>query len=95
MALSLEQIKRAAHLARLEVSDTEAQTTIRRLNDILTMIDQMQAVDTDAVEPMSHAQDMAQRLREDRVNDDDWREALQAIAPETENGYYLVPKVME
>lgn len=95
MALSLEQIKRAAHLARLEVSDAEAQTTIRRLNDILTMIDQMQAVDTEAVEPMSHAQDMAQRLREDRVNDDDWREALQAIAPETENGYYLVPKVME
>ena len=95
MALSLEQINRAAFLARLEVSDAEAQTTSRRLNDILTMIDQMQAVNTDAVEPMSHAQDMAQRLREDLAENEDWREALQAIAPETENGYYLVPKVIE
>jgi len=93
--LTLEQIKRAAYLARLDVSDAEAEGTMRRLNDILNLIGEMRSVDTEGVEPMSHAQDLAQRLREDVPVEEDWRAAFQAIAPETEEGYYLVPRVIE
>ena len=95
MSLTLEQVRRVAHLARIEVSDAEAQTTLGHLNGIFTLIEEMQAVDTKGVEPMAHAQDLAQRLREDRVTEENRREAFQAVAPETEAGLYLVPKVIE
>ena len=65
------------------------------LNGILALIDQMRAVDTTGVEPMSHPQQAMQRLREDEVTERDRREAFQAIAPATEDGLYLVPKVIE
>jgi len=92
--LTLEQIKRAAYLARLDVSDAEAESTIQRLNDILTLIGEMRSVDTEGVSPMSHAQDLTQRLREDVPVEEDWRATFQAIAPETAEGYYLVPRVI-
>lgn len=95
MSLTLEQVRRVAHLARLEISDAEAQTTLGHLNGIFTLIEAMQAVDTKGIEPMAHAQDVAQRLREDRATESDQREAFQAVAPETEAGLYLVPKVIE
>ena len=95
MSLSLEQVQRIAHLARIEISEVEARTTQDRLNGIFALIEQMQAVDTDGVEPMAHAQDLAQRLREDAVTESDRRAAFQAVAPETEAGLYLVPKVIE
>lgn len=95
MSLTLEQVKRVAQLARIEVSDAEAEQTRERLNGIFTLIEQMQAVDTRGVEPMAHAQDLAQRLRPDAVTETDRRAAYQAIAPETEAGLYLVPKVIE
>ena len=95
MALTLEQVRRVAHLARIEVSDAEAEVTLGHLNEIFTLIEAMQAVDTRGVEPMAHAQDLAQRLRSDRVTEDNRRAAFQAIAPETEAGLYLVPKVIE
>ncbi len=95
MSLTLEQVRRVAHLARLEINDAEAQTTLGHLNGIFALIEAMQAVDTRGVEPMAHAQDVAQRLREDRVGEDDRRAAYQAVAPETEAGLYLVPKVIE
>ncbi len=95
MSLTLEQVKRVAQLARIEVSDAEAEQTRERLNGIFTLIEQMQAVDTRGVEPMAHAQDLAQRLRPDAVTEADRRAAYQAIAPETEAGLYLVPKVIE
>ena len=95
MSLSLEQVQRIAHLARIEISEAEARTTQDRLNGIFALIEQMQAVDTDGVEPMAHAQDLAQRLREDAVTESDRRTAFQAVAPETEAGLYLVPKVIE
>ncbi|HRE15959.1 MAG TPA: Asp-tRNA(Asn)/Glu-tRNA(Gln) amidotransferase subunit GatC, partial [Rhodocyclaceae bacterium] len=66
-----------------------------RLNGIFTLIEQMQAVDTAGVTPMAHAQDVAQRLRPDAVTENDRRAAYQAVAPETEAGLYLVPKVIE
>lgn len=95
MSLTLEQVQRVAHLARIEVSAAEAQTTLGQLNGIFTLIEQMQAVDTQGVEPMAHAQDVAQRLRPDAVTETDHRDEFQAVAPETEAGLYLVPRVIE
>ncbi|MBL8473046.1 MAG: Asp-tRNA(Asn)/Glu-tRNA(Gln) amidotransferase subunit GatC [Rhodocyclaceae bacterium] len=95
MSLNLEQVFRTARLARLAVSNAEAERTAAQLNDIFALIEQMQAVNTRGVEPMSHAVDLAQRLRDDQVTETDHRADFQAIAPETEAGLYLVPKVIE
>ena len=95
MSLTLEQVRRVAHLARIEVSDAEANATLGHLNGIFTLIEAMQAVDTRGIEPMAHAQDLAQRLRPDEVTEVDRRDAFQAIAPDTDKGLYLVPQVME
>ncbi|MBK1680312.1 Asp-tRNA(Asn)/Glu-tRNA(Gln) amidotransferase subunit GatC [Rhodocyclus tenuis] len=95
MSLTLEQVRHVAKLARIEISDAEAQTALGELNGIFSLIEAMQAVDTQGVEPMAHALDLAQRLRADRVSEVDRREAFQAVAPETAAGLYLVPKVIE
>ena len=95
MSLTIEQVQRIAHLARLEVSESEALTTQGHLNGIFQLIEQMQAVDTSGVEPMAHAQDLSQRLRTDTVSEENRRVVFQAVAPETEAGLYLVPKVIE
>ncbi len=95
MSLNSEEVRRIARLARLEISAEESDRTREQLNGILAFIEQLQAVDTTGVTPMAHAIDVVQRLREDRVSEPDRREAFQAIAPETEAGLYLVPKVIE
>lgn len=95
MSLSIDDVRRIAMLARIEVFHDELAPVQDKLNGILGLIDEMQAVDTSGVEPMSHALDLAQRLREDRVTEGDRRAAYQAVAPETEAGLYLVPKVIE
>ena len=95
MSLSLEQVRRIAHLARIEISESEASTTQGHLNGIFELIEQMQAVDTRGVEPMAHAQEVSQRLRDDVVSEGDRRAAYQAVAPEIEADLYLVPKVIE
>jgi aspartyl-tRNA(Asn)/glutamyl-tRNA(Gln) amidotransferase subunit C len=93
--LSLEEIRRLARLARIELDSAEAEALGRDMNGILAMVEQMSAIDTDGVEPMAHPQEMAQRLREDRVTETGEREAFQSIAPQVEDGLYLVPKVIE
>jgi aspartyl-tRNA(Asn)/glutamyl-tRNA(Gln) amidotransferase subunit C len=93
--LSREQITRIALLARLELSEAETADMGEKLNDILAMVDQMSAVDTSNVEPMSHPQEVMQRLREDAVTQSSERELFQSIAPAVEDGLYLVPKVIE
>ena len=93
--LSLEEIRRIGDLARLELSPTELAAMQQELNGILRLVDQMQAVDTEGVEPMSHPQAAMQRLREDEVTEHDQRESFQSIAPQVEDGLYLVPKVIE
>ena len=95
MSLNLEQVRRVAQLARLEISEAEAEHTLGQLNRIFTLIEEMQAVDTRGVEPMAHAQDLSQRLRDDVVTETNRRDAYQVVAPETEAGLYLVPKVIE
>jgi aspartyl-tRNA(Asn)/glutamyl-tRNA(Gln) amidotransferase subunit C len=95
MSLSLDDVKRIANLARIEVSADEASTALAQLSGIFDLIQQMQAVDTSAIEPVSHAQDLMQRLRPDIVTEIDQRELFQSIAPQVEAGLYLVPKVIE
>jgi len=95
MPLSHDQIRRIAQLARIAVRDEEAETVRERLNRVLGLIDQLQAVDTAGVEPMSHALDLVQPLRPDAVTETDQRERFQAGAPAVRDGHYLVPKVIE
>ena len=95
MSLTLEQVRRVAQLARIEIDENEAEGTLGQLNGIFSLIEQMQAVDTRGVEPMAHAQDLSQRLRVDAVTETDRRAIYQAVAPEVEDGLYLVPQVIE
>ncbi|WP_068636725.1 Asp-tRNA(Asn)/Glu-tRNA(Gln) amidotransferase subunit GatC [Thauera butanivorans] len=95
MSLSNEQVGHLARLARIALSDAEIDATRDKLNGIFGLIEQMQAVDTAGVEPMSHPQELATRLREDLVTEQDRRAAFQQVAPQTEAGLYLVPKVIE
>jgi aspartyl-tRNA(Asn)/glutamyl-tRNA(Gln) amidotransferase subunit C len=95
MSLNLEEVGRIARLARIELSPDEIGRTGDQLNGILSFIEQLQAVDTSGVAPMAHAMDIVQRLRTDAVTEPDRRDTFQAIAPETQAGLYLVPKVIE
>lgn len=95
MSLTLAQVLRIAHLARIEISPAEADGVRDELNRIFALIEQMRAVDVSGVSPMAHALDVTQPLREDEITQCDQREALLAVAPETEAGLYLVPKVIE
>jgi len=95
MPLSNEQVRRLARLARLSMSDDDVDITRKQLDSIFVLIEQMQAVDTSGIEPMSHPQELAARLREDIVTETDRRAAFQAIAPQAEAGLYLVPRVIE
>ena len=95
MSLSLADVEKVARLARLAMSDEELKAAQAQLNNIFGLIAEMQAVDTKGIAPMSHAQDVAQRLREDKVTEPNQREAFQAVAPQVEQGLYLVPQVIE
>ena len=95
MSLSLDDVKRVANLARIEVSEDEACRALTQLSGIFGLIERMQEMDTSAIIPMSHAQDVMQRLRADAVTEIDQRELFQSLAPQVEAGLYLVPKVIE
>ena len=95
MALTLDDVKRIAELARIEVASDEAGEVLKRMTGIFGLIEEMQAVDTTGVEPMSHAQDVMLRLRDDTVTDSDQHALFQSIAPQVEADLYLVPKVIE
>jgi len=95
MSLSTSDVEKVARLARLAMTPAEIETARSQLSGIFGLIEEMQAVDTKGIEPMSHAQDVAQRLREDKVTETNQREAFQAIAPQVEGGLYLVPQVIE
>ena len=95
MALELDDVKRVARLARIAITEDEARSALPQLHGIFSLIEQMQAVDVSRVEPMSHAQEISLRLREDAVTETDQRDRLLAVAPAVEAGLYLVPKVIE
>jgi len=95
MSIEVDEVKKIAKLAALNVKDEDLESYATNLSNILDLVAQMEAVDTTGVTPMSHPFDVVQRLREDVVTDENRREDFQAIAPKTEDGLYLVPKVLE
>jgi aspartyl-tRNA(Asn)/glutamyl-tRNA(Gln) amidotransferase subunit C len=95
MALERSDVEKIAHLARLGLDEAEIPRTTETLNNILGLINRMQAVNTDGIEPLAHPLEATQRLRADVVSETNQRDAYQAIAPAVENGLYLVPKVIE
>jgi aspartyl-tRNA(Asn)/glutamyl-tRNA(Gln) amidotransferase subunit C len=95
MALTLDDVQRAAHLARIAVDNAEAEAALTQLTRVFGLIEDMQAVDVSGIEPMAHAQDLMLRLRDDVVTEGDQRNLFQSVAPEVEAGLYLVPKVIE
>ena len=95
MTLSREDIEYIAHLARLEVSKSDVPAYVDKLGRIIEFIDELGQADTAAMVPMAHPLDMSQRLRADEVTESDERDRYQANAPETENGVYVVPRVVE
>jgi aspartyl-tRNA(Asn)/glutamyl-tRNA(Gln) amidotransferase subunit C len=102
MSITREQIAITAKLARLQIDQSDVGEITQRINAILSLVDEMQAVDTSSVVPMANALDAVQTLRADAVSEPveqnkkiDRRDQFQAIAPATDDGLYLVPKVIE
>ncbi len=95
MSFDRTDVERTAHLARLSINESDIENTTETLTHILQLVDQMQAVDTSGITPLAHPLEAVQRLRADQVTESDQRDAFQQIAPATENGLYLVPKVID
>ena len=95
MSLSPDDVRRIAHLARIAVTEADLAAVQHQLNGILALVEQLKAADTAGVEPMSHAQDIMLRLRDDVVTEGDQHRVFQSIAPQVEADLYLVPKVIE
>ncbi|HIP53771.1 MAG TPA: Asp-tRNA(Asn)/Glu-tRNA(Gln) amidotransferase subunit GatC [Chromatiales bacterium] len=95
MSLDRSDVEKIAHLARLAVSEAEVDTSARELSGILDQVAQMDGADVAGVTPMAHPLDMPQRLRPHEVREENQRELFQSVAPLTQDGLYLVPKVIE
>jgi aspartyl-tRNA(Asn)/glutamyl-tRNA(Gln) amidotransferase subunit C len=95
MSLTVTDVHRIAHLARIEIDAAQAEEVRQKLEAIFAMINELQAVDTKGVVPMAHAQDLQLPMREDEVTESDRHALYQAVAPAVEDGLYLVPKVIE
>lgn len=95
MSLTHDEIKKIAHLARIQLSHKEVDTYQEQFSNILNFMAQMNEVDTLTIAPLTHPLDISQRLREDNITEPDLRETYQALAPEAKAGFYLVSKVME
>lgn len=95
MSIELSDVENIAHLARLELTEEAKAEAASSINNILTLIDQMQSVDTTNVAPLAHPFDAIQRLRADAVTEQNQRDELQKIAPSVDKGLFLVPKVLD
>lgn len=95
MSLTPDDVKKIAHLARLNLNDQDISTYTPQLSNILQFIEQMNSVDTSNITPLAHSIEASQRLRPDVVTEPDDRNKFQSIAPSVEAGLYLVPKVIE
>ena len=95
MSISIADVHRIAHLARIQIDAAEADEVRAKLDAIFALINQLAAVDTTGVEPMAHAQEVTLALRDDAVTESDASTAFQRVAPAVEDGLYLVPKVIE
>jgi len=95
MSISPEEVLKIANLARLQIKQDEVEQYATDLSNIINLVEQMNAVDTKDILPMAHPLDATQRLREDKVTEENQRDKFQTIAPSAEKGLYLVPKVIE
>ncbi len=95
MKLNVEELHKVAHLARLSIHPKDEESYSQALSNILNLMDEMQSIDTTGVQPMAHPMDAVQRLRSDEVTESNQRDYLLKLAPATENGLYLVPRVVE
>ena len=95
MPLERKEIQNIAWLARLTIEDRAIAGYTKDLADILALVEQMQSVESAAIEPMAHPLEIDTQLRVDEVTEEDQRDSFQKIAPVTEDGYYIVPKVIE
>ena len=95
MALKSDDVRNIAQLARLHLEDDQIERYAADLSRILDLVEQMQRVDTSAVEPLANPLDAEQRLREDTVTETDQRDKFQSIAPDVADGFYRVPRVIE
>lgn len=95
MPLDNQTIKTIARLVRLEIGEDEVEKYRSDISNILKLVEQMEAVDTSGVEPMTHPFDATLRLREDQVTEQNQRDKFQTVAPNSQDGLYLVPKVID
>ncbi len=95
MSITPEEVLKIANLARLEIQPDEVEQYAKDLSNIINLVEQMNTVDTKDIQPMAHPLDATQRLREDKIKEENQREKFQTIAPSADKGLYLVPKVIE
>lgn len=95
MSLTLNDVEKIAKLSRLTLNEDEKNTTLTKLNAVFELVEKMQTVNTDGVEPMSHPHEVALRLRDDVVTEADHAVEYQAVAPEVRHRLYIVPQVIE
>tara|TARA_R110002074_G_scaffold54746_1_gene136311 strand:- start:12942 stop:13229 length:288 start_codon:yes stop_codon:yes gene_type:complete len=95
MPIQSEDVMNIAHLARLGIEDEQVAAYASDLSNIMSLVEQMNAVDTSNIEPMAHPLDQSQRLRADEVSESDQRDLLQKNAPDVKGGLFLVPRVID
>jgi aspartyl-tRNA(Asn)/glutamyl-tRNA(Gln) amidotransferase subunit C len=95
MSIDKQTVLKVANLARIEVTDSEAEAMVGKLDKIIGFVEQLSEVDTDNIEPLANVVDIDLRLREDVVNDGDCQDKVLANAPESMEGFFVVPKVVE
>lgn len=95
LKVTRDVVEKIAELAQLQIKDSEIDNVIEKMNQVLVMVEEMQAVDTSGIEPMAHPLDATQTLRADNITEGNQRAQFQVIAPETQAGLYLVPRVVE
>ena len=95
MSITTKDVLKIANLARLQIAEDELDQYAKDLSNIITLVEQMNKIDTQNILPMAHPQDATQRLREDKVTEENQRDKFQSIAPHAERGLYVVPKVIE
>jgi aspartyl-tRNA(Asn)/glutamyl-tRNA(Gln) amidotransferase subunit C len=95
MAVDSETVRRVAHLARVAVAEDEIEGLGRELNAMLAFVEQLADIDVTGVEPMTSVTPMAMKMRQDEVNDGNIADAVLANAPQREDDFFVVPKVVE
>jgi len=95
LSINKDQIKYLSLLSRMDIQESEINDVEEKLTKIIDFVDQLQSIDTDEIQPMAHPLNQSQRLRADKVVEENFRDKIQKNAKSTERGMYIVPKVIE